>query len=151
MKKTTGKAISSRPRAGYSSLIERFPLRPLRDDSDLDSAIAVLNDLIDRDSLDSGEEDYLEILGDVIAKYENLAHPVPEISGEEMLRFLIVTNGLTQAEVAAGTGIHVTTVSQILSGKRPLRLPQVQALANYFGLGAAAFLSKYERDSGDEN
>jgi HTH-type transcriptional regulator / antitoxin HigA len=34
-------------RSNYLELIQRFPLRPLRNDADLDAAIAVIDELID--------------------------------------------------------------------------------------------------------
>jgi len=131
---------------GYLALIGRFPLRPIRSDAELELAIAVIHDLLDRDDLKPDEDDYLEVLGDQVAKYESEAHPVPGVSVSEMLRFLMRSNGLTQAELAAGTNIHATTISQILSGKRHLTVTQIHALADYFGLGPMAFLAKREVD-----
>ena len=136
MRKTTAKAISSRPGAGYSALIERFPLRPLRNDSDLDIAVAVLNDLIDRDSLDSGEEDYLEILGLIVSAYEDSIYERPEFSGVDRVRYLMEENGLSQADVARETGIPAQSLSDILNGKRRISPKAREKLAERFGVPA---------------
>jgi antitoxin component HigA of HigAB toxin-antitoxin module len=56
----------------YSRLIKRFPLRPIRDDKQNEQAAEICNMLIDRgDSLSQAERDYLEVLTDLIAKYES--------------------------------------------------------------------------------
>ena len=45
-----------------SMLVRALPLRPLRNESDLDRAIAVIDSLVTRDGLDLGEADYLDVL-----------------------------------------------------------------------------------------
>src|SRR5438046_400745 len=104
----------------YLELVRQFPLRPIRSDAELDRAIAVVNSLVDREELTTDEDDYLEVLGDLVEKYETEHHPIPPVSDADMLRHLIEARGTTQAAVAAETGIAVSTVSEILAGKRGL-------------------------------
>lgn len=59
----------------YLSLVRRCPLRPIRSASELDRAIATLNWLIDKGTAglrSPSEEDYMDVLGDLIEHYENL-------------------------------------------------------------------------------
>ncbi len=42
----------------------------------------------------------------------------PEVSGAEMLRFLMEERGLTQTRLSVEAGLALTTISEILSGKR---------------------------------
>src|SRR5688572_27124346 len=98
----------------YLELVRRFPLRPLRSDAELDRAIAVINSLIDRDRLEPGEEDYLDVLGDLVEKYEDEHHPMPPLSDAEMLRYLIESRDVTQVQAAAGTGLAESTISEVL-------------------------------------
>ena len=131
---------SAEPRDRYLELVRAFPLRPLRSDEDLDRAIAVIDSLIDRDDLDEGEEDYLDVLGDIVERYETEHHPMPPVSDAAMLRHLIESRETTQSTVAAETGIAVSTISEILTGKRGLNRRHIAALARYFHVSPAVFI-----------
>jgi hypothetical protein len=41
------------------NLVPHFPLRPLRTDANLDAAVAVVDSLIDQDTLSAPEQEYL--------------------------------------------------------------------------------------------
>ena len=57
------------------------------------------------------------MLGDLAWKYEEGAHPPPEVAGEAMLRHIFESRDLTQAEVARGAGIAEPAISAILAGR----------------------------------
>ena len=99
------------PPDSYFSLIHRFPLRAIRNDLELDEAIALVNELLDRSKLDEGETDYLDVLGDLVEAYEESAHPIEPASDAAMLESLLTDRGQTQLQVAAATGIANTTSS----------------------------------------
>jgi HTH-type transcriptional regulator/antitoxin HigA len=134
---TVDKALG---RTKYFALLRRFPLRPLRSEVELDEATEVLNSLLDRD-LDAWEKDYLEILGDLIEKYESANIPEGAVSDADMLQHLIDAKGVTQAQVATATDIAESTVSAIVRGKRQLARKHLEALARYFRVSPAVFLS----------
>jgi HTH-type transcriptional regulator/antitoxin HigA len=48
-------------------------------------------------------------------------------------------NGLSSAAVAKATGIAVSTISEVLSGKRKLNRRQIGKLAKYFHVGPGVF------------
>ena len=125
----------------YLSLIRRYPLRPIGSEESLDQAIAMANSLLDREDLDPDEEGYLDVLGDLIHKYEQSEHPIPALSDAEMLRHLIEMKETTQAKVSEATGIATSTVSEILAGKRGLNRKHIAALARFFAVSPAIFLS----------
>src|SRR6266852_4255787 len=91
-----GKMIKRLPGRGpaliptYLVLIRRFPLRPIQSEAELDHATAVMNSLLDRD-LDPAEDDYLDVLSDLIERYEDKYHPIPidDLTDAEMLEHLI--------------------------------------------------------------
>lgn len=136
---TSTRAVYGRHEDRYLELVRRFPLRPLRTDADLDAAVAVLDDLTDRDDLAAPEQDYLDVLTDLVEAYESVAVPIAPVGDAEMLRFLIESKGVTQAQVAAGAGLAVSTVSELLSGKRKLNRTQIGKLARYFHVEPGAF------------
>jgi len=128
----------------YLDLIRRFPLRPLANDADLKAATAIVHELIDRgiDDLTSGEEDYLDVLSDLVKKYEDQHHRIPDASPDEVLRFLIEDRGTNQRTVALGSDIAVSTMSELLAGRREMNLDHMKKLAVFFGVDAGAFLPR---------
>jgi len=125
----------------YLSLVEHFPLRRISTEDELDGAIDMVNSLLDRDSLDPWEEAYLEVLSDLVERYETTEHPMAPVSDADMLQHLIEARGVTQAEVAAAARIAESTISAVIRGKRKLARRHLEALANYFHVNPAVFFS----------
>lgn len=136
---TSAKALYGKREDRHLELVRRFPLRPLRTDADLDAAVEVIDSLIDRDELSSPEQDYLDVLSDLVEAYEDEAVPVRRAGDAEVLRFLIEAKGVTQAQAAKGAGIAESTVSEVLAGKRKLNRAQIGKLSRYFHVGPGAF------------
>lgn len=125
----------------YLALIQALPLRPLRGEADLDRAIAMIDALSDREELAPAERDYLLVLAELIARYEDEHHPMPPVSGVQMLRHLIEAKGVTQARVAIETGIAESALSEVLAGKRQLNVRYIAALSRYFHVNPGVFIS----------
>jgi HTH-type transcriptional regulator/antitoxin HigA len=141
MKARLAPGRSMRASARYLKLAAAFPIRPLRSDEELDEAIRVLDRLLSRKKpLDEQEEGYRDSLGNEIRRYEEANVPMPAVTGAAMLRHLIDARDATLSEVAAATGIVVSTISSVLSGKRALNRGHIEKLAAYFGVGAGVFL-----------
>ena len=51
-----------------------------------------------------------------------------------MLRHLMDAKGVTQVEVSHEAGISKSTISEVLSGKRPFSRQMIRKLADYFGV-----------------
>lgn len=124
----------------YLELIRQFPLRPIRTAPELDAAVAVVDALIDQPSRSPPEQDYLDVLSDLVEAYEAEAVPMRPVGDAELLRFLIRQKRVTQSQVAAGTGIAESVVSEILSGKRSLNRAQIGKLSRFFHVGPGTFL-----------
>ncbi len=84
---------------------------------DLDVAAVVIDELTDRDDLSPAESDYLDVLGDLVEKYETEHVEMPHVSDAAMLGSLIEEKGVRQADVVRDTGISKTVQSLVLSGK----------------------------------
>ncbi len=126
-------------REDYVDLIRQFPLRPIRSDEELDQAVRMVDSLLDRRDLRPEQEDYLDVLGDLIKRYEMDAHPMAPVSDAGMLRHLIESKGVSQTEVAEATGIANSTISEVLAGKRALNRNHIGKLARYFNVSAEVF------------
>jgi HTH-type transcriptional regulator / antitoxin HigA len=125
----------------YLKLVQTFPLKHLRSDRELREAIKVIKSLIIRGKLACGEQDYLDVLTDIVERYESEHCPMSPVSDAEMLRQLIEARAVTQAQLSAGTGISMSSISEILHGKKNLTRRHIGILAKYFGVTPAVFIA----------
>jgi HTH-type transcriptional regulator / antitoxin HigA len=90
--------------------------------------------------LDEGEQEYLDVLTDLIEKYETDHEPIPDASEADVLRLLMESNGLSQMALARKVGIAQSTTGAVLHGTRSLTKEHVITLARFFNVGPGAFL-----------
>src|SRR5271154_1658882 len=116
----------------YEELSKRFQLRPVHDKREYEKASKVLDDLVDRiKTLDHDEQDYLEVLSDLISKYEEKDDVKGNISLSpmELIKYLMDENDLSQKDLIPEFGT-ASRVSEFISGTRPLSLEQAKKLAS---------------------
>jgi HTH-type transcriptional regulator / antitoxin HigA len=123
----------------YIDLVQQLPLRPIRSDRELNRAVKTIDALLDQPKLNREQEDYLDVLGDLVKRYESSTNPIEAVSDAEMLAHLIEAKDVTQTEVSAATGIALSTICEILSGKRRLNRKHIGKLAEYFNVSPGAF------------
>jgi HTH-type transcriptional regulator / antitoxin HigA len=123
----------------YLELVRAFPLRPIRSEAELDRAIAIVDSLITRDDLDLGQEDYVDVLSDLIHRYEAEHDPIAPVADADLIRFLLDSNGMSQAELAQRTEIAESTISEILAGKRKLSRRHIALFSKVFRVTPALF------------
>src|SRR6516225_8275561 len=142
----TVKTAARRVPSTYWKLVKRFPLIHLRDEAHLNEALAVINGLLRQDR-DEGAQEYLDVLTDLVAAYEDEHVPMGDVSEADVLRELMRTNGLSQVELAKAVGIAQSTISAVLAGARSLTKGHVLKLAKFFGIGPAAFFPRPSRQT----
>ena len=123
----------------YLTLIRTCPLRPLRSETDLDEAMAILDALVVQDVLSAAEADYLAVLSDLVEQYEAAAHPIPPASDAELLQHLLEAQAVTPVDVARATGLDAATLAAVLAGTQPLTREQLGTLARYFQVAPSVF------------
>lgn len=123
----------------YLKLVRAFALRPIRSDAELDRAIAMIDSLTDRDDLDPGEEDYRDVLADLVHKYEAEHDPIAPVPDADMVRFLLDSNDMTQAELAERSEVAESTISEILAGRRKLSRRHITAISKVFHVSPGVF------------
>jgi len=101
----------------------------------------MIDSLLDRRDLDELEQDYLEVLSDLVHSYETEEHPIPPASDADLLRFLIEAKGVSQIDVAKETGIIDSTISKVIIGERRLSRAHIAKLARYFNIDPGVFLA----------
>jgi len=124
----------------YRRLLERFLLRPIENGQELAEATALAEELFDRPKLLPEEQQYLEVLGDLIMAYEDKICPIRDVSAGEMLRFLIDQRGVTQQTASKETGIANSTITALLKESREMTRKHIETFARYFGVEPGVFL-----------
>ncbi len=116
------------------------PLLVIRNEREYNEAVKRLNELLDEIGANEKHPLYslLDTLGTLIHVYEEEHHPIPDVSGAEVLRFLMDEHGLTQSNMPEVGSQGV--VSEILNGKRELNIRQIRALSERFKVSAAVFV-----------
>ncbi len=129
--------LKGRARDTYLELVKAFPLASIRSDAHLEEAQRVMDHLLAQGPLDGGAEIYLDALSDLVASYEDAHHPITPASAAAMLRHLMEAKAITQAQLSQATAIPKSSISSVLSGKKPLSRKMVHKLADYFQVDAS--------------
>ncbi len=125
----------------YEKLMRLFPLRPIRTEDENDQAARVCDLLTDRlADLSQAENDYLEVLTDLVAKFEaRWQDEVSDMDPRALVEYLMEQNNLSQSDLISEFG-SASRVSEFLSGKRGLSLEQAKKLSSRFKVKLTALL-----------
>ncbi len=117
----------------YLELVTAFPLVSIKSDDHLSEAQKVLDRLL-KEETDNGKEMYLDVLSDLVAAYEDAHHQMEPASDADMLRHFMDAKGVTQAQLSRETNLSKSTISEVLSGKKPFSRQMIRRFADYFGV-----------------
>src|SRR5688572_21346445 len=92
--------LKGKRRDSYLDLIQAFPLSSIQSDDHLAVAQDVMDRLLAKPELDNGEETYLDALSDLVGVYEDAHHEIEAATDAEMLRHLLESKGVTQAQLS---------------------------------------------------
>jgi HTH-type transcriptional regulator/antitoxin HigA len=115
------------------------PFVAIRTAQEYEKAVKHLSALVDEVGDNPKDPRYrsIETLSVLIGAYDREHYRLPEVSGIEVVRFLMKEHGLTQSDLPEiGTQ---SVVSETLSGGRQLNVHQIRALAARFGVDPGAF------------
>ncbi|WP_238537065.1 helix-turn-helix domain-containing protein [Caulobacter sp. AP07] len=84
-----------------------------------------------------------ELLGLLLAKYEEDHFPMPAASPVEAIRFAMERQGLNQSDLATLLASR-SRASEILNGRRELTLPQIRLLSKAWRIPAQALIGEQE-------
>lgn len=135
--------LNCKSRDSYLDLILNLPLASIKSSAHLAEAQRAIDRLLARGSLDEGGETYLETLSDLVAAYEDEHHAIEPASDADMLQHFLESQGISQSQLAKGTGIPKSTISQVLAGKRPFSRQMIRKLANYFKVDVGVLTANF--------
>jgi len=125
-------------RDSYIKLVQRVPLKTIKNDDQHEEATEMVSELMGRD-LDSGAADYLDALLVLVNKYEDEHHAIDEtMTPQQALRSLMESNDLSQADIGRIIDSE-SAVSMFLKGDRDLSKAQIKKLADRFRVDASLF------------
>lgn len=140
--------LSDEDKLAYQLLFKRFPLRPIRNMKENRRAMTLADELlVRRADLSSVERDYLEILTDLIHKFEGSAFAGDEIeiAPHELVRSLLEVQAIKQADLAKELDIAPSRLSEFLSGKRKASISLAKKLARRFALSLDQLMKDVEQ------
>jgi HTH-type transcriptional regulator/antitoxin HigA len=127
----------------YFALVQKFPLTAIRSESELLAAQKTMDDILKMGRLKRGTIEYLDALSDLVMAYENTHHAIPAPTDADLLRHLIDARGVTQSALHEATGIAMSTISEILSGRRKFSKEIIAKLSAFFNVEKGIFASNF--------
>lgn len=115
-------------------------LRPIHDEKGYVRMTALMNSLLDvaGDDEDHPLSSLLDLVSDMVAKYEQEHYAIEAAEPKDALRFLMEARGMKQEDLSAV--VPQSNLSAILSGKRKISATLAGQLAKFFGVSAALFV-----------
>jgi HTH-type transcriptional regulator/antitoxin HigA len=124
----------------YGRLLSRALPVIIKTEEENDRAILIVEELLAKgDKLSSEESVLLELLGKLIADFEEKFYQPREASPQEVLIEMMNARGLKQKDLTEVFGSK-SRVSEAISGKREISKIQAKALADFFKVSAELFI-----------
>jgi len=126
----------------FDELHALHPLRPIRDAVDYDNAVEMVDRLAVLDQRLPDQEDYLETLVALLAKYddEHFAADLAQLSPLDALKYLLDHHGMNSSQLGELLGSNRSLGGKILRGERQLSKAHVRILATRFSVSPDLFL-----------
>jgi HTH-type transcriptional regulator/antitoxin HigA len=138
--KLAWKSFAEVPRT-YEALCRIYPPRPLHDKIDLENATEIVDFLAGHD-LNADQEDYLDLLSDLVDDYEQEHAPFKpgKLSGLAALNYLLRENDLNASDLSRILGADRTLGGKILRGERSLTVDHMKKLGSRFAVDPGIFV-----------
>lgn len=126
--------------ASWKKLDDIVHLHPIANEKEYDRMVSLMNSMLDAigDDEDHPLSDLLNLIGDLISKYEQKHYAIEQVEPKDALRFLMDARGLKQEELAEI--IHQSNLSAILAGKRKISASLAGKLGKFFDVSPAIFV-----------
>lgn len=117
-----------------------YTVRVIHDDDQLAAAMVAYEAFFDAEpEPGTAEGDSFELLGLVIAAYEENRWPIATTDPVEVIRLVMEGRGYSQADLAALLGSR-SRASEILNGRRGLSVEQIRTISAAWGIPVSALI-----------
>jgi HTH-type transcriptional regulator/antitoxin HigA len=125
----------------YAALLAEVLPRPIQSEAENERALKVVDKLMSKgeDKLTTEEGVLLELLIQLIERFEEQHYAIPEAPGHRVLRTLMENRGLKQKDLLPIFGSK-GIASEVINGKRAISKEQAKKLGEFFHLSPAAFI-----------
>lgn len=115
-------------------------LRPIHDEADYDRMVVLMNSILDSvgDDEDHPLAGLLDLVSDLVWKYEQEHHAIEAAAPKDVLRLLMEARNLKQD--ALSSIVAQSNLSAILAGKRKISATLASKLGKFFGVSPALFI-----------
>jgi HTH-type transcriptional regulator / antitoxin HigA len=120
-------------------LLDALP-RPIETEAETERALAVVDRTMSKgeDNLTPEEITLLELLVQLIERFEEKAYPIPESPGYRMLQTSMENRGVKQADLLPIFGSR-GIASEVYNCKRAISKAEAKKLGEFFGVSPAVF------------
>jgi HTH-type transcriptional regulator/antitoxin HigA len=124
----------------YGELVVLHVPRPISDKVSYENTVAIVDALAGQ-TLNRDQEDYLEILSELIESYEEANLPAfPRLTVPKLLQFLLEENDMTGEDLAKLLKVDRSVAYKILKGTRNLTTDHIRKLCERFSVRADLFI-----------
>jgi HTH-type transcriptional regulator/antitoxin HigA len=107
---------------------------------DYENVVEIIDLLTSTAKLTAGQEEYLDALSTFVEVYEAREFPIEKGPPQEILKFLLESNGMTPADLSKLLGDDSRSLgTRLLSGERQLSKAHITTLCKHFGVSADLF------------
>ncbi len=126
--------------ASWKVLDDLVHLHPIVDENEYDHMVSLMHSLLGAvgDDEEHPLSNLLDLIGDLVSRYEQKHHFIEQAEPKDTLRFLMEAGGFRQEDLAGI--VHQGNLSAILAGKRKISAALAGKLGNFFKVSAAVFI-----------
>jgi antitoxin component HigA of HigAB toxin-antitoxin module len=125
----------------YAGLCRMFLPRPIHDKAGYQNTVKIADVFAGfEDRMTADQNDYFDLLCDLIAKWEQESVRPPKLRSIGLLKHLLDERGLVGADLSRILGRSPALGPMILRGERKITANHAVRLGEHFGLRADAFL-----------
>lgn len=126
--------------ASWQAFESMAHLSLIHDEEGYDRMVALMNTILDATGEDEDHplSGLLDLVSDLISRYEQERHAIEPAEPKDALRFLMDSRGLRQEDLSAI--VPQGNLSAILAGKRKISATLAGKLGKFFGISPAVFV-----------
>jgi HTH-type transcriptional regulator / antitoxin HigA len=129
----------------YGEVLATVRPRVIKTKAEHERVLVEIERLMSKSRLTREEREVFELLMALTGEYEGNAFPRKKAAPTELIQFLLKQNGQPQKALAGIFG--ETHVSEVLSGKRKISVPQAVKLGKHFNVNPAVFIQELHADA----